>query len=176
MSYKTTGMTALLAAGVLAFVPCHAQEGLSVGVRAGVNIGSENEDFERYEVIVRQPLPWRWQPADRWLVASELSATAGALSNGDTTGFVGWVGPGVRISRAGPLSLDLGVGVAWLSQTRFGQEDLTSEIQFISYAGLNYRLGSRWSADFRFEHLSNAGIEEPNPGLNTILLGINYHF
>jgi hypothetical protein len=56
----------------------------------------------------------------------------------------------------------------------------TSNINFASQAaiGLNifHREHQAISLDFRYAHISNAGLASPNPGLNTIQGGIGYHW
>ena len=66
--------------------------------------------------------------------------------------------------------LDLGGGVLFTNtQVPAG----TSKINFTTAGGVGLHfLTSKvtWSADVRFMHISNAGLETPNPGINTVQL------
>jgi hypothetical protein len=68
--------------------------------------------------------------------------------------------------------LDLGGGVLFTNtQVPAG----TSKINFTTAGGVGLHfLTSKltWSADVRFMHISNAGLETPNPGINTVQLRI----
>lgn len=66
--------------------------------------------------------------------------------------------------------LDLGGGVLFTNtQVPAG----TSRINFTTAGavGMHYLAGKlTWTADVRFMHISNAGLETPNPGINTVQL------
>jgi lipid A 3-O-deacylase len=62
-----------------------------------------------------------------------------------------------------------------LSSQRFDDEDLGCSTQFISHLGINLRLNRNWETGYRFEHVSNGGLSDSNPGLNLNLLLLRYH-
>ena len=55
---------------------------------------------------------------------------------------------------------------------------LGSLFQFGSHVGLGLRFGARREVDlsYRYQHLSNAGIKQPNQGINFHVLRLQYHF
>jgi hypothetical protein len=63
---------------------------------------------------------------------------------------------------------DIGVGPNWFSATELDGIDISTHLQFSPFVGLGVRLGRhrRYELGYRLMHFSNAGIEEPNPGLN----------
>lgn len=50
--------------------------------------------------------------------------------------------------------------------------------QFGDHLGLAYRFGEKGALDasYRFQHLSNAGIKEPNNGIDFHQIRLQYHF
>jgi len=54
--------------------------------------------------------------------------------------------------------------------------DFGERFQFTSHIGLIWYLTDRVSLGYRFQHMSNAGLASPNPGLNLEMLELSYHF
>ena len=53
---------------------------------------------------------------------------------------------------------------------------LDTAFEFNSFIGLGYRITPQWALVARGRHLSNAGITDPNAGVNLFLLQLHYHF
>jgi hypothetical protein len=64
--------------------------------------------------------------------------------------------------------LEAGSGPVYLSNRRIGDLDLGGHLQFRSHAGAGARFGAdgRLQLVYRYSHTSNAGIDQPNPGIN----------
>ena len=58
----------------------------------------------------------------------------------------------------------------------FGTLDIGGGFQFISRVGVDWRIEEDWRVGYRYEHTSNAGLNEPNPGLNFHVLGVAWMF
>jgi hypothetical protein len=63
-----------------------------------------------------------------------------------------------------------------LSQSDFGAKDFGVPFQFTSHVGLNWDVTSHWRLGYRFQHMSNAGLDAHNPGLNMHMFGLSYLF
>jgi hypothetical protein len=80
--------------------------------------------------------------------------------------------------RAVPF-LNIGAGIAY---TDIGEPDLSTHFQFNSQVGcgIHYFITADFAMtwQYRLLHISNAGIEEPNDGVNThlFLLGLNWFY
>ncbi|MBP0623317.1 acyloxyacyl hydrolase [Cupriavidus sp. LEh25] len=75
--------------------------------------------------------------------------------------------------------LELSVGPRLLTGTRTSDDHVISTaFQFSEYAGLGVAFGSdrRFTAGYRFQHLSNSGIKEPNPGTSFHVIYLRYRF
>ncbi len=84
-----------------------------------------------------------------------------------------------RASSPGPTPfLEAGIGVHFLSNVHFSDLDLSTSLQFGSHIGAGVFLGRdrRWSLVYRFQHLSNASVKVPNPGIEFHLLQLGCRF
>ncbi|SAK40491.1 deacylase [Caballeronia hypogeia] len=75
--------------------------------------------------------------------------------------------------------IEAGVGVRLLSHTRITEDfSVGSAFQFADMVGVGMIFGARqnYQVGFRFQHMSNGGIKEPNPGINFSQLYLQYNF
>jgi hypothetical protein len=157
---------------------------LSVGVRAGVNsrtIGlppSEKEDFERYDVFAVIGLPWGWEFPSGWDIRFRLNAAAGALRAAGDTGFITELTPGIAFSKPSwRLTFDIGGGWAYLSDYKFGRQNIGGPFQIIGHGGITYHLPWNVSVGWRFHHMSDATIYgTDNRGVDLHMLEVGYRF
>jgi lipid A 3-O-deacylase len=152
-----------------------AVEKFAIGFRAGINDNLNEEIFRKYEFLFNYTLPWAWHSKSGWILASRLDFTAAALNSAGTTGFLGSLGPALLVTRqGGRLLLELGISPAYLSQDIYGKEDMSGNIQFFTHGGVSLRIIRSLWVGYEFQHISNAGIEQPNPGLNMHCVQIAY--
>ena len=85
-------------------------------------------------------------------------------------------------SEAKPLGItpyiEGGAGMHLMSETELGDKDFDILFTFGSHAGAGFRFGpqDRIELGYRFQHLSNAGLGDPNPGINFHLIRLLYYF
>ena len=74
--------------------------------------------------------------------------------------------------------LEGGIGAHLLSSTRLGDKRFGSTFQFGDHLGFGYRFGVRGAYDlsYRYQHLSNADIKNPNDGINFHQVRLQYWF
>lgn len=160
-------------AALLAMVcgPVHAD---SIGARGAVADTQSDEDFQAYEMFVVLDLPWAWnRGASR--IQTQLEVTGGVLDAAGETGFLGTLGPRVAFV-SDRLSLDVGVGVAALGETVFGEQDFGGSSQFIAQAGVSFALTRRLNAGLRFRHMSDAEIHDDGEDLNLVLVELSWDY
>lgn len=148
-----------------------------VGVRGGVSADGKDNGAYLIEAFGTYQLPWALRNKAGWGVTPEVAITAGTLSTEEDSGFIGTIGPALRVaSPRFPLELALGISIAIISRDRFGLRDYNGIQQFVSHAELLYRLTSGFGLSYRFEHMSNAGFNGgTNPGINLHLIGVNWY-
>lgn len=83
-----------------------------------------------------------------------------------------------RTSAWGRPYLEVGVGIHLLSKVQIGPRDLGSTVQFGSHVGIGFMFGEgeQWELAWRYEHLSNGGLQEPNPGINFGMVRLGYRW
>ena len=151
------------------------RERFEAGFRYGLSDHRNEEYFRKYEVFFNWYLPWAWRPKSGWILASRLDFTGAALSAAGTTGFLGSVGPALAVRKTGWIvGIDLGISPAYLSEDGYGREDLSGHIQFLTHGGISLFPIRNLSIGYEFQHISNADIEQPNPGLNMHNIEISY--
>lgn len=154
-----------------------AVEKYAIGFRFGLSDNRNESYFRKYELFFNWYLPWAWHSKSGWTVASRLDFTGAALNGSKTTGFLGSIGPSLAVRKKGwPVALDLGVSPAFLSEDIYGEEDLSGHIQFLTHGGLTLLPIRNLAIGYEFQHVSNADIQQPNPGLNMHNIEITYRF
>jgi len=174
-------MRALILLGVLAAACGGARsqgfEIESAGVRFGFSPTSDARRFHQAEAMANWSLPWGWDLGARWHLRSRLDASAGWLGDPGGDAAIGTFGPSFVVSLAKfPLTLEGGVSPTLLSRHEFATKNLGSYFQFTSHIGLNWGFSQHFRLSYRFQHMSNADIDTPNPGLNLHMVGISYLF
>jgi hypothetical protein len=149
----------------------------TVGARAGSSDSRNDEDFNQYDGFATYGLPWALNFDGGWRVGTYLEMNAGVLEGGGNTGLVVSVGPGLYLTSAHKrLLLEAGVNPSFVSEDKYGREDIGGPIQFTVYVGLSWRFYRAWGVDYRLQHMSNAGIYAENPGINQHMFGLIYYF
>jgi lipid A 3-O-deacylase len=148
----------------------------SAGIRAGFSDQSSDKYFSKYQAYAAFSLPWQWRSEKGWLLGTFLEINAGVVSS-EGNAFVGSVGPGLYLMTPGQgFAIVGGIYPTYLGQSKFGTEDFGETFQFTSEIGVNLNFWQNWTAGYRFQHMSNAGIASANPGLNTHMLELGYRF
>ena len=180
-----TRALALAAALLLANPAAHAIDSMSV------ELGTDDSSNTKVD-LVRIGLQWNW--AKRFALGSDWHVggfwdVSLAYWNNDspqpTTSSLGDIGftPTFRLQQTNPGQfapyLEAGVGAHVLSKSSVSAERRFGTLfQFGSHVGLGVRLGPKGAYDiaYRYQHLSNASIKDPNQGINFHLLRLQYHF
>jgi hypothetical protein len=81
------------------------------------------------------------------------------------------------LSRAGwPISLEAGSSSTLISRHDFGTVHVGAPYQFTTHVGINWQFHPHLRLTYRFQHMSNAGIARPNPGLSFHTIALAYLF
>jgi hypothetical protein len=148
-----------------------------VGVRGGASFESDAGYFRQADVFAGRYLPWQWDSYFGLSFKPRIEASAGWLSGGSEDGFVGTLGPVIELRKGKfPVTLEGGVSPTLLSRYNFNEKDLGGRFQFTDHIGLDWHLTKCFTVGWRYQHMSNAGIAEPNPGLNMEMFSASYSF
>jgi len=159
----------------------------------GVAVEVGQSDSSNVDVrMARVGLQWKW--AKRWFEGNDWhlggywDASLGYWDNRsvarDNSGITDLGFTPVfrlqanRISGASPY-LEAGIGFHLLSATSVSpQRQFGSSFQFGDHVGGGIRFGDKGQYDvgYKYQHLSNAGIKQPNQGINYHILRLQYRF
>lgn len=156
----------------------------SIGIRGGLNsetLGippTEREDFEQYDVFAVIGLPWRWEHQSGWETGFRLNVSAGALRAAGDTGFISELTPGIAFTNPSwNLTFDIGGGWAYLSDYKFGSQNIGGPFQIVGHGGISYHLPWNLLLGWRFHHISDATLYgTDNRGVDLHLFELSYRF
>lgn len=149
----------------------------SAGARGGFSASDVDHEFHQAEAFGNWFLPWGLDFGAGWQLKTRADLSVGWLGNRDGDAVVGTLGPSVIVKHERfPLSLEGGSSPTLISRHEFGSENFGIPFQFTSHVDLNVDLVQHLRLSYRFQHMSNAGLGDHNPGLNMHLFGVSYLF
>lgn len=164
-------------------VPVHALDGIALEL----GTADSDEDVNRYGAAFKWDWGAEWFTGGDWYVGGYWEAGAdywdgekGRTGN-DSLGDFSFT-PVFRLQRKAGWSvtpfLELAVGAHVMTEDSIGDKDFSILFAFGSHVGGGFRFGSREQYEllYRYQHLSNAGLGDDNPGINFHLLHLGYRF
>ncbi len=157
--------------------------------RADIRISSvgilEVESVKKFSGMHQRGVLLRYQVSAQttsfWL-PNTLDLTAGWLERGsDTASFISF-GPTYRFDMSkrepGRWFIDFGVHPTLIGQSRLGGKNLGGKVFFTSFLGVGAYLDRQRKTSFllRYQHTSNAGFSDANPGVDMLALSLSYRF
>ena len=153
-----------------------------------LEFGAGEESAQRFGVGARWDWDSRWFTDGTWHLGGYWEAGAShwrgdeSPDGNDSITEVG-VTPVFRLQPHAPSGgirpyLELGIGAHLFSARSLGDKEFGTALNFGSHLGAGVRFGAReqFELDYRFQHLSNAGLEDPNLGINFHLLRFTYRY
>ena len=169
----------LLALSALSCAPAKAIDGMSLEIGNGDAV-----DMARVGVQWDWKKRWfqgsDWHLGGYWDLAGGYWQRSGAAAGEHEDLFDIGFTPVLRIQPnglGGPY-VEAGIGLHLLSHSSIGDRRMSTAFQFGDHLGIGYRFGTKGSYDlgYRFQHLSNASIKRPNPGINFHQIRLQYNF
>jgi hypothetical protein len=149
----------------------------SSGARYGFGANNSSNDFHEAEAFTDFSLPWQWKVGHNFYLDSRLDVGAGWLGERGTDAFVGEAGPlFVLTYKQFPVTLAGGSNATGLSRSEFESKDLGIQFQFTTHIGLYWDFARHFRAGYRYQHISNGGLSDHNPGVNLHVFGLSYVF
>jgi hypothetical protein len=174
---KGTLSVLLLGLGLAAGQPARAVNG------TGIELGAGDDSTSLARVTLRWNWDKRWSLGQSWNITGFWEAGLGYW-DGDGAGARSLWDLGITpVFRFSPNSsnfyLEAAVGAHLLSETRINNRRIFgSSFNFGDHIGFGWSFGekNRYELGYRLQHLSNAGISDPNDGINfhQIRFGYNY--
>jgi hypothetical protein len=170
---------ALPVALLLTTPPAQAIDGM------GIDMGTGPESSEMVRLHAKWDWDKKWFEAGNWHVAGYWEATLGRWNGGGQGATKPWdVGftPVFRLQRndrATGVYLEGGIGLHLLSEDRINKGRLFGgNFSFGDHVGAGIVFGEHAQYDFglRVQHLSNAGLNDPNDGITFRQVRFTYNF
>ena len=150
---------------------------------AGIELGHGDDSTEMVRVSARWDWNKYWSVSQNWIASGFWEASLGYWQ-GDGAGKqdiwdIGFT-PVFRLrSGLSRFYLEGAIGAHFLSKTRLNnRRALGSSFNFGDHIGFGSNFGDkdRYELGYRFQHISNADLADPNDGINfhQIRLGYNY--
>jgi hypothetical protein len=147
-----------------------------------------DEDTDRYGGAARWDIGGKWLVTGDWFLGTylELGITYwdgrdGTTGNDSLVDF--GLTPVFRWQRDAAASAfapfaEIGLGAHGHTEDGISDEDFDIPFAFGSHVGLGARFGAagRYEVIYRYQHLSNAGLGDENPGINFHVVQLGYHF
>jgi len=189
---KKQTLLALLFLLSLAPYSLFAQESNIFGID-GVSIeaGSTFTDKDKDTNMGRLGIQWNWKEPlyknDSVILKGYWDASLGYWHTKDALGThsVGDFGitPVLRLQSNGSEKfvpyVELGIGAHYLTEKTITQnKQFSTNFQFGDHVAAGIKFGERdaFAIAYRLQHLSNAGIESPNPGINFHQIRLEYNY
>ena len=170
-----------IVAGFLSVVFCQASSFAVDRVFLEAGAGHEGD-------LIRIGAQWEfWErnsANDKWHLGASLEVDLGYWNPelGDNDLWEIGVTPVFQVAPNRPSSsrlipfLEAGLGAHLLSNVRFSNLYLSTSLQFGSHigAGIHFGRDRKFTLVYRFQHLSNASVKQPNPGIEFHLLQFGF--
>jgi hypothetical protein len=175
----------VLACLLLAVPHARALDGMSLELGSS---DSSNASVDLGRIGVQWDWSRRWALGGNWHIGGYWDLSFGYWDNDSRNrskksiydlGFT----PTFRLEQTNPGQVspyvEAAIGLHYLSKSSVGSERrFGTRFQFGDHIGLGLRFGPRHAFDigYRYQHLSNAGIKQPNQGINFHQVRMQYHF
>lgn len=147
-------------------------------VIAGTRLGlSDGAQVSHVDAFADWRLPWGWAWENGLAVQTYAASSLGWLGDGDEDAVTGSFGPCIRLTyNTLPIAIVGGSSPTFIGRNRFGARNMGSAFQFTSHIGVAWAVAPRFELGYRFQHMSNAGIDDDNPGLNSHMVTLAWRF
>lgn len=144
------------------------------GLRAAL---SEDPQVRQLEAFADWRLPWSYRLGQGFGLETYLSGSVGWIGEDADDAAVASFGPSFRLTYDKiPVALLGGSAPTILGRNHLGDRDMGCAFQFTSHIGLACRVYRGVELCYRFQHMSNAGLGQDNPGLNSHALALGWRF
>ena len=147
-----------------------------LGARGGVSDHRNNEEYTAGEIYFLKELPWQAALTPSVTLGTRFDASVTILEAVGEHSAMLAIGGDLFLSFLDDhLKFEIGLRPTWLHDYSLGDDDYGGQLQFTSHAGLSLAW-EKLNLSYRFQHTSNAGIYNNNPGLNLHLVGLGCRF
>ncbi len=172
---------------ILAATATTAQAVDSMSIEGGTSFSSRGDDTDMVRAGVQWDWGVKWFEHESWYLTGYWDLSLGywhtddKLDNHDVVDF-GFT-PTFRLRSSATSGFipyaEFAVGAHYLTDKDISDKrKFSTNFQFGDHIGLGFMFGDKGQYDlsYRLQHLSNASIDSPNPGINFNQIRFQYHF
>lgn len=149
----------------------------ATGARFGLGVSGHGAAFHQSEAYLKFQLPWSWKYDSGFRLEPTAEISCGCLWDGHDQGVVAALGPGLRVGyKKLPLFLEGGINPTVISPYQYPTRNFGCNMQFTSYLSVRWDVMPRVQVGYRYQHMSNASLAQPNPGLNLHMFSLGWNF
>jgi len=140
-----------------------------------VEVGRGDDRTSLLRLALRDPWHKRLTSVPAWRLTGYWEVSAGVWDNREeSTADVG-VTPVFRVERRA-FYAEAAVGFHLVSRQISAARVFSTEFQFGDHFGAGFRFGEgeRYDLGMRVQHISNGHLRSPNPGINFVLVRLQY--
>jgi hypothetical protein len=150
-----------------------------VGFRIASVDGSKFDNLTQQAFFFDFALPATWSPWSGAIARPRLTVEVGRFHTSFEYRAFASFGPAVRLIDDRwrvPAFVDFGFSPTVIDGSRYSKRDLGTSLNFTSHVALGLRFGQHrtHSVSLRYQHISNGGINNTNPGVN--MVGLDFVF
>mgnify|MGYP001828738922 FL=1 len=144
-----------------------------------LSAGSSDDFDTPLRIGLRGDTEYRWFESGTGYLSTYYELAVSRFADSDNPATAISLSPVLtyNFKTAGKLEpfVEFGIGLAWVSEKSVGLRETGSHFQFEDRVGAGFRSGPHdWT--LRYIHYSNAGFEEPNDGLDLLMINYGYRF
>lgn len=166
ISKSTKRLAALI---FLCAQPSWALDGVSIV--GGTNRNADGLKADFFQVAVREGFNGRWLESSTGALTTYWEASLSRWNPDGRENWVGALGVAARYEFSGAPYVEYGLGGAYLSDLHVAKNRrVGSNFQFANRFEVGYRFGRARENELglAYWHYSNAGIKNPNPGMDFV--------
>jgi len=168
------------AAGIYFLLFCtslisHAEDSVQeeTAISFSIDVGESKYGKEIYRFGLQKSLD-RWFARKKITLAGYIESSINVWEGSTDTVFAVAISPVFRTTLFSvgqhQINLEAGIGVALISKIKIDDRDLSSSFQFEDRIGFQYKTNNM-DIHIRYMHYSNAGLSQPNNGIDIYIIG-----
>lgn len=141
-----------------------------------ISFGQANDEIKVYRLAWRKPWVSRWLTSDTGVLTGFHDFSINHWQGTDDSLIAFAYSPvfSYRFHHAPISYVMLGIGTAWLSETRIQTRQLSSHLQFEDQVGVGWQFNV-YDLSLAYLHYSNGGFKHPNDGIDMVVLAFAWH-
>jgi len=145
----------------------------------GISYGQSKDNIDIYRLTFRRDFKSRWLEGEMEYLSGYWEGSLNYWNGRGDENFGIALSPVFayyfNASETVKPYLEGGIGLSVWTETKMGHRDLSSNFLFEDRVGAGIRINN-WDLSLRYMHYSNAGIKEPNDGIDIFIGSISYKF